>query len=227
MAGASGAGPAGAAGPGGNRRSGDLRSSWRSEGLQRLVFFSDAVIAIAMTLLAVELPIPDGASENALWDSFTSQLTREYLSFALSFAVIAAFWTSHHRFYEMVARLGRGMIWRNFVFLFLIVVMPFATNVMDETHGSKFGTVFYAATVCCVGLSRLEMLRHVRKVGCLRDDLTRQHTLNSIRVTTPVVAFGLSIPIALVDPVVARYSWIVLGVLVVVMERITRRLEDE
>jgi uncharacterized membrane protein len=183
-----------------------------AQGLERLVFFSDAVIAIALTLLAIDLPVPHGDTEQQVWQSFVNELNGAYLTFALSFVVIAAFWTSHSRFYELMARLGRGMIWRNFVFLFLIVIMPFATSVLEDTDGSVFGTVFYAAVVAGLGLTRLEMLRHANRQGLLRPG-TGKARITSILVTVPVVAFGLSIPVALlIDRRLAQLMWLVVTV---------------
>jgi uncharacterized membrane protein len=192
-------------------------------GLERLVYFSDAVIAIALTLLAIDLPIPHGDTELEVWGSFVNELNGAYLTFALSFVVIAAFWTSHHRFYELMARPGRGMIWRNFVFLFLIVIMPFATSVLEDTDGSLFGTVFYAAVVAGLGLTRLEMLRHARRQGLLRPG-TERARITTILVTVPVVAFGLSIPVALlVDRRLAQLMWLVVTVGAGLAARATRR----
>ena len=195
-------------------------------GLERLVFFSDAVIAIALTLLAIDLPIPQGDTEVEVWDSFVNELNGAYLTFALSFVVIAAFWTSHHHFYEQMARLGRGMILRNFVFLFLIVIMPFATSVLEDTDGSLFGTVFYAAVVAGLGMTRLEMLRYARRHGLLRPGAGTSR-ITTILVTVPVVAFGLSIPVALLfDRRLAQVMWLVVTLGAgLVARNIRRRME--
>ncbi|MFD1047764.1 TMEM175 family protein, partial [Kibdelosporangium lantanae] len=120
-------------------------------GLERLVFFSDAVIAIAMTLLALDLPLPEGETDEDLWGSFVNLLPRQYLTFVLSFLVVAMFWRSHHRFFQHVTGLAPGVIRMNTVFLFTIVVLPFATRVLGERGASSFGTVFYAVTVAAVG----------------------------------------------------------------------------
>lgn len=76
---------------------------------ERTVYFSDAVIAIAMTLLAIELPLPQGVTPVAVWHSFVSNLGEEYLAFLISFAVIGAFWYQHHRYFERVARVDTAL----------------------------------------------------------------------------------------------------------------------
>ncbi|GAB3883066.1 hypothetical protein GCM10029964_041790 [Kibdelosporangium lantanae] len=72
------------------------------------MFFSDAVIAIAMTLLALDLPLPEGETDEDLWGSFVNLLPRQYLTFVLSFLVVAMFWRSHHRFFQHVTGLAPG-----------------------------------------------------------------------------------------------------------------------
>src|SRR4051812_6059773 len=76
---------------------------------ERMIFFSDAVVAIAMTLLALELPVPSGHRN----DEVLRQLREggeEYIAFLISFAVVGVQWFSHHRLFEYVARLGGGLL---------------------------------------------------------------------------------------------------------------------
>jgi len=192
------------------------------QGLERLVYFSDAVIAIAMTLLAIELPIPEGDDGSELWQSFLEYLRQDYFTFALSFVVIALFWVGHHRMFMWIDHLGPGLIPRNFCFLFLIVIMPFATRMLDDTDGSTLGTVFYASVVTAIGLIRLEMLRFARRRGLLRPEGEHQRSrVNPVWMTT--IAFGLSIPIAFASPEAAMWSWLILSVIVGQVLQLLRR----
>jgi uncharacterized membrane protein len=138
--------------------------------LERLAFFSDAVIAIAMTLLALDLPLPEGETDEDLWRSFVHLLPRQYPTFVLSLTVIAMFWRSHHRFFQNVTGLAPGLVTANMLFLFTIVVLPFATRVLGERGASPFGTVFYALTVAAAGLSLLALLWLVRRHGAVRPE---------------------------------------------------------
>ena len=183
-------------------------------GLDRLVYFSDAVMAIAITLLALELPLPSGADDAALWRSFAHLMGEQYLMFLLSFVVIAAYWAAHHRLFQHLTRSGPGLVRRNTLFLLAIVVLPYATRLLGEEGRSQVATVVYAVAVAGVGLSLLLLLRHARRHGLLRDgtpprmpgDLTRG-------VLIAVFAFLASIPIAFVDTGAAKYSWAILSAL--------------
>ena len=97
--------------------------------LERLVFFSDAVIAIAITLLVVTLAIPE-ATENvgdALLDRWP-----QMLSYVLSFLVIGVFWMAHHRIFRYVATIDQRLIWLNLLFLMCVAFIPFPTAVLGD-----------------------------------------------------------------------------------------------
>jgi uncharacterized membrane protein len=184
------------------------------DGLERLVFFSDAVVAIAMTLLALDLPVPAGEGDAALWRSFRELMPRQYLTFLLSFVVVAAFWRAHHRFFRHVARVGPGLVAANTLFLFSIVVIPYATRVLGDKGSTRFGTILYALAVAGVGLSLLLLLAVVVRGRMLRPGtpprLVAQMTAG---VLVPVGAFLLSIPLAFVNISLAKYCWLFLALL--------------
>ena len=209
----------------------DARETGVDPGLDRLVFYSDAVAAIAMTLLALDLPVPAGDTDAKLWRSFTGHLGHEYLNFLLSFVVIAAFWRAHHRFFAHVARIRFGLVGLNMLFLLTIVVVPFATRVLGETgrtghaRPTRFGPVFYAATIAAVGLSLLLMAVLAHRHGMLRPGTPPAVTGELTRGTAvPVAAFLASIPLAFVNVDLAKYSWLFLSVLAVFTLRTVRRI---
>jgi uncharacterized membrane protein len=194
------------------------------KGLERLTFFSDGVIAIAMTLLALDLPLPTGADDAARWRSFAHLLSQQYLSFLLSFVVVAAYWSAHRRFFDNVSRLGPGVVALNMLFLFAIVELPFATRVLGDDGPSQVGTVVYAVAVAAVGLSLLLLLWQVRRRGLLRADVpARMPGDMTRRIMVPVTAFVASIPIAFASTSAAHYSWLVLSMLGSVVLRVYRR----
>lgn len=181
---------------------------------ERLVFFSDAVIAIAMTLLALELPLPHGEDDAALWRSFFHLLPEQYLTFTLSFVVTAAYWTAHHGLFRRVARLAPGIVALNMLFLFTVVLLPFATRLVGEEGRSQVGTVCYAGVVAGVGVSLLLLLRQVTRCGVFHLDVPPSMPRDLAWRTVVVVgAFAASIPIAFVSTFAAKQLWLGLSVL--------------
>jgi uncharacterized membrane protein len=125
----------------------------RSErGLHRLVSFSDAVVAIAITLLI--LPLVDAASSigSTGLGQFLDDNWDRLLAFSLSFAVIGSFWWAQHQMFEGVKRYNVVMVWGMFLWMFGIVFLPFPTELLGSAkqndagnHGIYVGTMLVTA----------------------------------------------------------------------------------
>lgn len=127
-------------------------------GFDRLVNFSDAVVAIAATLLV--LPIVDTASylNGHSVDKTIHQAVPAFLTFALSFLVIGRFWFSHHRFFERLTGYTPRLVWFNLMWLFGIVVMPFPTALIANASSSdRLAVLTYLGTMLWISLSQLLM----------------------------------------------------------------------
>ena len=95
----------------GERDTGGVAADVEFISAERLIFFSDAVAAIAMTLLAFTLKVPPGTSDHAILQSmFQSTYRLSYLEFLISFVVIGNHWRSHHRLFRYVSRLDSRII---------------------------------------------------------------------------------------------------------------------
>jgi len=202
--------------------------------LERTVFFSDAVIAIAMTLLATELPLPEGDTPEAVWRSFLSNLGGEYRAFLVSFAVISLFWYQHHRSFERIAHANTTLIVWNLVGLAAIVLIPFATRVLSAEavglHGEQendyyLGSIFYSSIMLLWGASYILMVITARKHGLFREGTPASTPGNMIFGACSALAmFAVSIPIALVNPSAATLSWLLIPVVSTVAPRVRSRL---
>jgi uncharacterized membrane protein len=118
---------------------------------ERLMFFSDAVVAIALTLLALDLPVPGGI-ENVASVSISDMLADagrhldDYLAFLISFLVIGAHWRLHHRVFRYVRVPATAIIRLNMYWLLLIVITPFTTRMLSVGQQNLLRFGFYAAT---------------------------------------------------------------------------------
>jgi uncharacterized membrane protein len=117
--------------------------------VDRLTFFSDAVFAIAATLLALNLVLPAhthdiGAALSTLWP--------RYLSLAITFLVIGVYWMAHHALFAVVVRYDRRLLWINLFLLMSVVVLPFTTSVLAEHGSHPLSVVVYACSVAATGL---------------------------------------------------------------------------
>jgi uncharacterized membrane protein len=179
-----------------------------SRAVERLTIFSDAVVAIAITLLALDLPVPEGDTASALWSSVRRN-DGHYVAFLISFAVIASAWSNHHD----VFRYARGMDPRlrafNMAWLLTIVLTPFATRLLTasghstlDAHALRFG--FYALLQVLVSAALLVMLRHMDSRGQLSGAPRSVVSGTARQCYVLMTGFGLSIPFFFVT----IYAWL-------------------
>jgi uncharacterized membrane protein len=162
---------------------------------ERLVFFSDAVVAIAITLLALELPVPDGDTNRAFLDGLR-EYRDEYLAFGISFLVIWSHWAGHHRFFRRVRAGGQLVVW-NMLWLLMIVVTPFATRVITGEGAFEARFTIYALVQALAGLFFFLMVREVSRLGLTdRPDAGRAVAVGYRRSLILTGVFLLSIPLA-------------------------------
>lgn len=175
----------------------------RSFELERIVFFSDAVFAIAITLLAIELKVPQLPGEPAytsenLWKAVVAEWP-QFLAFFLSFAIIAAFWVSHHRYFRFIVRYDGGLIFFNFLVLFFVALLPYFSGLLGEYGDLSLAVILYSANLFAQGMSSAGLWRHATSHQLVSEALEP----STIRMyqwrafVTPIVAL-LVIVLALV-----------------------------
>lgn len=136
--------------------------------VERLVFFSDAVFAIAITLLIIEIKVPEIhgiATEAAFWHSFWLSGPK-FFGFIYSFFIIGLYWFIHHRMFGYVTGQNGKLIWLNLIFLFSIVLMPFTTAVYSEysTPSHIFliaPYLVYVLNICLTGFLNFLLWRYI------------------------------------------------------------------
>src|SRR5215831_9853590 len=176
----------------------------------RVLFFSDAVMAIAITLLVVDLRVPDIVL-NARHELAADR--HKILSFGISFVVIGLFWLGHHHLFRYITALDRRLLLLNLLFLGTIAFLPYPTALLSATNGEQTtSTAFYAACVAATGLTELIIwLYALRADGLVPVSISRARRRYETTLLMPVpVVFALSIPVAFATPVAAQLSWILL-----------------
>ncbi len=198
--------------------------AWVSRGTdtERTSFFSDAVFAIAMTLMAVEIRVPTVPGED-LAQALREQVP-EYLAFALSFAVVGAAWMSHHRMFRLLDRYDAALQRLNLLGLLFVALVPYATGVLAAYADQSAAVILYAAIVATMGLANLAMWQYSWNQGMFGQRLDPDifGYLRSRGAIVPAV-FLASIPVALLSPDGAKYLWIAIAVLEAALIRVYRR----
>jgi hypothetical protein len=139
----------------------------RKLGFERFIFFSDAVFAIAITLLVLDLRVPNA-------DAFAlAPLIPKLLGFGISFYVIGRYWLAHHRLFEAVEGYDGLLLGANLWFLASIAFLPFPTSVVTEARPNAAPVTFYAASMMVVGLAMFVLVLIARRPALLRPGQTR------------------------------------------------------
>jgi uncharacterized membrane protein len=180
--------------------------------LERLTFFSDAVFAIAITLLVIEIHVPqvaqrsDQAYLHGLWE-----LVPHIFGFALSFLVIGALWASHHRVFGMLRGHESDLVWPNLLLLLCVAFMPFATAFMAENPAARVPAMFYAGSLLLAGLSQRWLFAKALLPQRVRQDIAPQEIVaarwRSFALPTLALLAGL---LAFVLP---SYSYLMFGLI--------------
>lgn len=196
----------------------------RGTDVERTVYFSDAVFAIAITLLALEIRVPDDA-ENlrgalfALWPKF--------FSFALSFWLIGTYWIAHHRTFHRVRGYDRRLLFINLLFLMWIALLPFSSSLLGEHGDERVAVIVYASHITLTGLTLWLVWRHVsgdeRLIDASRiSERERRH--NDLGLAVPLV-FAVSIGISFISVTGAELFWFLAFAARPVLHRLLDRRE--
>jgi uncharacterized membrane protein len=175
----------------------------------RIVAFTDGVFAIAITIIVLGIDVPDELPGPRLHDFLVEEWPQLFAYF-LSFAVIGRHWVSHHHMFGMLQNFDQRLIALNLVYLSLVVLIPFPTNLLGEYGGETAPIVLYAFVIATSSLLSWLMLRYALASGHVEPAALPEARAASAPALHPAIVFYLSIPIAFVSPLAAQLSWLML-----------------
>ena len=178
--------------------------------MERVVLFSDAVYAIIITLLALDVRLPEHVSRADLGAHLVEALPK-LGAYALSFLVVATLWRVHLRRFRYLVGIDSRLISGNMLQLMVTGLLPFSTSVLNA-HLGFIAVALYAGNIVAISTIAWLSWWHVRRQPALvSPELTaRVQREDDRRTWLTVVVFALSIPIAWWDPVWATASWALL-----------------
>jgi TMEM175 potassium channel family protein len=203
----------------------EARASARTKrSFDRFVNFSDAVFAIAITLLALDIRLPQrdaGVLAPPLGPQLQA-LQPNLFAFVLSFAVIGGYWIAHHRVFGMIDRHDGQLIGLNMLTLFCVVLLPFPTQVVADYGDTTLGVEIYAGAMVLTGMSILALSLYARRSRLVAAEADIRKSI--IRSSFTPSVFAASMIVAVWSPQVAMYMWILAAVIHVVADPIVDRL---
>jgi len=157
----------------------------------RLEAFSDGVLAIVITIMVLELIVPEGSDFAVL-----KPLIPKFLSYILSFIYIGIYWNNHHHLFQATERVNGGILWANLALLFMLSLIPFTTAWMGENHFAKKPVAIYGINLllCAVSFLILEQTvisreGKVSKIGKALKSKLKEFVSITIYVTGTIGSF--------------------------------------
>lgn len=196
---------------------------------ERVVFFSDAVFAIVITLLVLELKVPHlgDHSEWVLRNALLNLLPR-VAGFVISFLIIGMMWIEHHRIFRYIADYDAGLLWRNLLLLLCVSFVPFPTALFSENFWSRTAFILYAASFGAVATAKLWIWRHATAAGLLKKDVTPELERRIARRSMAVpLACLMAIALSFVSLWLAPISFIFIPIFARVLDPTAKRSKRE
>jgi uncharacterized membrane protein len=192
-------------------------------GSERLIAFSDGVIAVAITLLVLDLKLPDGLTDGDLYIAIPA-LSHALWCYVLSFIVIGLLWMAHHNQFAHIRAVDGVLLWLNLFFLMAVALIPFTTSVMSD-HQTALPTMMYAAVLMAIALLLAAIWAYAcRRPALMSADVTpvmhRQGVIDPLLVAA---VFALSIGVAYVyGSAAGQWTWLLAAVAGPVAARLSR-----
>ena len=194
----------------------DVARSTRETGrdTDRIVNLSDGVFAIAITLLILDIRVPDipGSLVASELPGELLSLWPKYLGYFLSFVGISSFWLIHHSIFRLISAYDRTLLYLNFLFLMLVAFVPFPTSLLGEYGNHQLPVAIYAATLAVGRLLLTALHWYSTRDGRLLDEPQDPATVRFflIRGLTIPAIFLLSIGVSFFSVSAAIWTWLIM-----------------
>ena len=176
-------------------------------GKGRLEAFSDGVIAVIITIMVLELKVPQGVDLPALIPSIPT-----FLSYVLSYIFVGIYWNNHHHMLHAVQHVTGSVLWANLHLLFWLSLVPFVTGWMSENHFAAvpvamYGVVLLMAGVAYYILARILVAQHGR------DSLLARAFGKDVKGIASMVLYAIAIALAFVTPWLAGAIYVAVAIM--------------
>jgi uncharacterized membrane protein len=184
----------------------------------RMEAYSDAVIAIIMTIMVLELRPPEGTD----WASL-QPLVPVFLVYALSFLYLGIYWNNHHHLLQATSHITGGILWANLNLLFWLSLFPFATGWMGENHAATAPTIAYGIVLLLAGVAYYILQTVILKSEGPDSALAAALGRDLKGKSSPVI-YVTAILLAFVNPFISLALYVVVAAMWLIPDRRIERL---
>jgi uncharacterized membrane protein len=188
----------------------------------RLEAFSDGVIAILITIMVLELRVPEGADWNSL-----QPIVPVFLTYVLSFVFLGIYWSNHHHLLHMADRITGGIMWANLHLLFWLSLTPFATGWMGRNNFAPLPTAMYGVVLLFSAIAYTILVKMIIAAQGPRSRL-KAAIGGDAKGNLSLVMYTAAIPLAFVNRWIAYALYVAVVLMWLVPDRrIERRVDAE
>jgi len=185
----------------------------------RLEAFSDGVIAIIITIMVLELRVPEGSE---LVDLTAGRLHVKFLCYVLSFIYLGIYWNNHHHMLHSMRRVTGGILWANMHLLFWLSLVPFATGWMGE-HFAPWPTASYGVVLLAAAIAYYILQSIILRVEGPDSRLARAVGKDFKGKVSPIL-YAVAIPVAFVNTWISAALFVTVALIWLVPDRRIERV---
>jgi len=183
-------------------------------GLERIIFLSDGLFAIALTILVIDLRVPElpAMADSDQVSAALGALLPRIFAYALSFTIISMYWVAHWRRFKLIVRADSGLAYANLLLLAFIALIPFPTALIGEHGDIPITVMLYAVTLSAAGIAGFASWVYAVRAGLVANDapkgLMRSGAIRGLAV--PVVMLGSLLLLPFASPYVVEATWLLI-----------------
>jgi len=187
---------------------------------ERLLAFSDGVIAILITIMVLELRVPHGSD----WAALTPLLPI-FLTYILSFVLLGIYWNNHHHMFQITERINGAILWANLHLLFWLSLIPFVTGWMGENHFEPVPTAVYGVVLVGAAIAYTILQNAILKEEGPRSKLA-EAVKADVKGKISIVLYVLAVPLAFVNQLISDAIFVTVALIWLIPDpRIERRIK--
>jgi uncharacterized membrane protein len=190
-------------------------------GKGRLEAFSDGVIAIIITIMVLELKVPQGTNLAAL-----RPLIPELLSYVLSYVFVGIYWNQHHHLLHAVRRINGRVLWANLHLLFWLSIVPLVTDWMGENHLAAVPVALYGTVLFMAGVAFSILSREL--VACQDPDSVLARALGkNYKSKASLLCYAMAVPLSFVNTRISVALYVLVAMMWFIPDRRIERAVAE
>ena len=198
----------------------------------RLEAFSDGVFSIAITILVLNLHVPDlikGADTNTqLWHALADQWPK-LVSYVISFGIVGLYWVGHHLMFHYIKHTDRMFLFLNNLYLMVIAFMPFPAALLGQYGSTRTAVIVYAGTLITAGLLYNNLWRYATKNRRLVDENSSERLIHLVKkiISFAPFVYLLAIGLAFINPRLSLIIFVITPLLYIIPGPIDRLMSAE